>query len=87
MTTIPHGTANAYRNHKCRCAPCRDAHNTECDRLRLQRFTRTQAAGGIAPTQTHNASTYTNWGCRCATCTAAERARANTRRAELAGKP
>ena len=82
MSTIRHGTTNAYRNHKCRCDRCVQAHNTECKTLRLRRFALTSTAGGIAPTQTHNASTYTNWGCRCDTCRAAERARVATRRAE-----
>jgi hypothetical protein len=84
VSTVRHGTANAYRNHKCRCPHCVQAHNTECETMRLRRFALTATAGGIAPIPVHNAATYTNWGCRCDTCRAAERARGATRRAETA---
>jgi hypothetical protein len=66
-----HGRHATYRNHGCRCEPCSVAHRAEVARARARRHQRTADNGGIAPTDTHGASTYSNWRCRCLTCLAA----------------
>lgn len=64
-----HG-AYAYRAWGCRRTDCicREAFATEQYNARQNRYERTIANGGVAPTKTHNANTYRNWGCRCNIC-------------------
>ncbi len=58
-----HGTVSEYNNHKCRCAPCREA-NREYRRKR-----RTLYIADKERTPDHGTrNEYSNYGCRCDKC-------------------
>lgn len=66
-----HGLPSTY-NNGCRCVPCTEAASARKYDGYLSRRAETEANGGIAPVDTHNANTYTNWGCRCDECVEAK---------------
>ena len=69
---IEHGTAGGYRNHKCRCQPCTEAHRI-AHTASIERLRAKVAAGEVEiPHGTQNA--YANYGCRCVPCTGAHAA-------------
>lgn len=72
-----HGKSGTYINHRCRCAPCRDAHSATMRAQRRQRYAQRTLVHGrwVAPDYVAHgtANTYTNWGCRCADCTEGQR--------------
>ncbi len=88
-TKSPHGTANRYRNHGCRCERCRKAWSVY--------FTaRRQACGHVRPRSIylaeikaradllHGRESSYNRGCRCDACRdAAADARRQRRHADL----
>jgi len=71
MTGVPspHGTNRCYINHKCRCAPCREA-NRLYEKLRRARHLRDMAAN---PHHRYHGTEYGyRCGCRCTPCTTAK---------------
>ncbi len=62
-----------YRDGKCRCETCTEAHRDQQWRESVNRRERLEA--GTAQPSEHGAHAYTNWGCRCETCTEANKAR------------
>lgn len=77
--SINHGTAVAYRKHKCRCDTCR-AGNTQ----RAAEWTgkaRASFARGEKDVPHGLASTYGRYGCRCRACTTAATQEALAQRA------
>lgn len=66
---VVHGNS-AYANWGCRDPICTEAHADSLFEAREDRFSRTEANGGIAPTKAHNRNTHKNWGCKCQECVA-----------------
>lgn len=71
---IPHGTANGYKNHGCRCKECRAAKSAEGKAIRERR-----RASAPANTPHGTPNGYAQWCCRCADCVAAH-SKSKTRR-------
>lgn len=76
MTLAPddprHGTANAFRWHRCRCEPCRAASAKQDRDYRAFK----KASGPPPPGDPRHGkrSTYSEWRCRCELCCEAENA-------------
>lgn len=67
----PHRASVArYVHGRCRCQPCRAAHNAYQRAARLRREQALADAGGQGPMH-GTESTYVNWRCRCEPCTTA----------------
>lgn len=62
---MKHGRVGTYTNHKCRCAPCREANSKYVARRRVERL-----AEDKDPNDPRHglASFYGNHGCRCELC-------------------
>lgn len=74
-----HGSDSTYTNDRCRCGPCRAAHNAVQAAGNASRAARLAADPTLAP---HGkTSTYDNWGCRCDPCKRASTDRRRKRRA------
>lgn len=65
-TCVPHGVYSTYRNWKCRCKPCIQAHTLFMAEVR-KRMRERLAADPTCAVHGRN-STYVNWGCRCRPC-------------------
>jgi hypothetical protein len=71
---VKHGTHGGYKNDRCRCDPCRAAHNADARRRRAERYAQRIRVGTVLmaplPDALHGRVTvYANWGCRCRPCT------------------
>lgn len=64
---MKHGTQDAYRTHKCRCADCRAFNAARCLAQKQRR------SGGLPAGDARHGTVggYTNWSCRCVLCVAA----------------
>ena len=87
MSDVVHGTVDGYRNHGCRCEPCREVGAeyarslmTPCPggcgrlvhgRYRPERMCIKCRAKAKTKPITHGSETDYKKGCRCAKCTAA----------------
>lgn len=85
-----HGTANGYRNLKCRCDECRhawrDYERTPQAMRRKERYRRVTL--GQRPARhgrTHGLRSTYVWGCRCDWCREAERTYRRQYRTNLRG--
>jgi len=56
-----HGKASSYRNHRCRCPECTEAHRLAMEAWKASKPEVFQ----------HGFSAYCNQGCRCEVCTLA----------------
>ena len=58
-----HGTQNGYANRKCRCDPCREAHNAH-----VRKYSRKKRASKVGPLVHGTLHGYQGWACRCEPC-------------------
>ncbi|SEB81049.1 hypothetical protein SAMN04489807_2108 [Microbacterium hydrocarbonoxydans] len=75
-----HGTPNGYRNYRCRCEPCSEAHRLDKARRRQE-----GPKGTRQPAQHGTLSKYTG-GCRCDDCRRATTIAAREYRARRASQ-
>lgn len=74
MSSIEHGTQEAYARRKCSCQTCVAGNTARHRVLRKARFERRVLVEGrlvapVPPERHGLMTTYNNWGCRCEACT------------------
>jgi hypothetical protein len=70
MSAFAHGTDTGYRNHSCRCGPCREA--TRAAQAKYRQRKKAEGFAGL----THGVSGTYKLGCRCSGCVTAARLKA-----------
>lgn len=82
---IPHGTANAYSNYRCRCPECAEVGAAINQKNARRRRARVDSSGVPEGVPHGKVNTYSTWSCRCPECRAAWAKRQRDTRARAKG--